>query len=55
MATLEDVVEFYSSRVFVFVTAANLPPIFPSLSAGGLPETLSPTMKRQLVAFLKTL
>jgi cytochrome c peroxidase len=55
MKTLEDVVEFYSSRVFVFVSAANLPPIFPSKSVGGIPETLSDTMQRQLVAFLKTL
>ena len=55
MKTLDDVVEFYSSRVFVFVTAAGLPPINPSLSVGGAPESLSPVQKRQLVAFLKTL
>ncbi|HEX2585243.1 MAG TPA: hypothetical protein VHL14_08925 [Steroidobacteraceae bacterium] len=55
MKTLEDVVEFYSSRVFVFVTAANLPPIYPTLSAGGVPESLSPLQKKQLVKFLKTL
>jgi len=55
MKTLEDVVEFYSARVFVFVPAAGLPPINPTLSVGGVPEALSPLQKQQLVKFLKTL
>jgi len=55
MQTLEDVVEFYSGRVFVFVSAAGFPPIQPSLSVGGAPETLTPLQKKQLVAFLRKL
>jgi len=55
MKTLDDVVEFYSSRVLVFVAAAGFPPVNPTLSAGGQTESLTPLQKRQLVKFLKTL
>ena len=55
MKTLDDVVEFYSSRVLLFVSVNSFPPIQPSLSAGGEPEALKPLQKQQLVKFLKTL
>ena len=53
MKTLDDIVEFYSSRVLFFIPSAGFPPINPPLSPNGLPECFSPQQKRQLIAFLK--
>lgn len=54
-ATLDDVVDSYSQIVLGFIPALNLPPIHPPESPLGLPESLTPAQKQDLVAFLRRL
>ncbi|MFP2926495.1 cytochrome-c peroxidase [Pyxidicoccus sp. 3LG] len=55
VANLKDVVDIYSQFVLAFTTPLNLPPVHPPETPGGLPESLSPAQKQDLLKFLNRL
>ncbi|MCP3165612.1 cytochrome-c peroxidase [Myxococcus qinghaiensis] len=52
---LEDVVDIYSQFILPFTPPLNLPPVHPPETPGGLPESLNPTQKQDLLRFLQRL
>jgi hypothetical protein len=52
---LHAVLDLYSQLIFPFNPALNLPAVFPPEGPGLPPESLSPTQKAQLFAFLQQL
>ncbi|NTX01391.1 cytochrome-c peroxidase [Myxococcus sp. CA040A] len=55
LENLEDVVDIYSQFVLAFTAPLNLPPVHPPETPGGLPESLSPAQKQDLLRFLQRL
>ncbi len=52
---LKDVLDTYSQFILPFTPALNLPPVHPSETPNGLPESLSPAQKQDLLEFLNRL
>ncbi|MCY1014595.1 cytochrome c peroxidase [Pyxidicoccus sp. MSG2] len=53
--TLKDAVDTYSRFILPVTTSLNLPAIHPPENPGGLPESLSPAQKQDLLRFLDRL